>query len=460
MKKLLQKLLGNRFKQNLPATSKISGFTLIELLVAAAIAGIIVSSLLAFLVSILQTDRREQARTQTQEEIQAALDFIADDLKEAIYIYDADGVEVNSATLPAIGGIRDQLPDISSTSRPGIPILVFWKRHFYDPDYEIELDNGTSCAGSSSPKSTTCRRVKDLSRGDGNGGTVFVRSLVAYYLRSNRHSGTDAQSPTLQIDRFELRDGIAADCGKIENSDTATASIVDTDCPRDAAPRIGADTNGNGHIDKLYFVRPDVNYRAVDLGGIGTVRDRYNRWRSLGGSGGYRFSGPSPRNRPFEIVLDFVDDTFYTPTEDDGIAGNSSIFVPIRPNTTFANVNNFFRDNADCANPSIGVGRNPLNGDVNGDGKLDIATQRIPSTFNPSTTPSRADNSSSFFVCVNSVQNVARVWIRGNSLARQFRNNLALRRINPTGDAVKASSALTTASIRAAGRSSIYIQVQ
>ncbi len=446
MKKFLQKLLGSRFKQKISAVSKISGFTLLELLVAAAIAGIIVSSLLAFLVSILNTDRREQARTQTQEEIQAALDFIADDLKEAIYIYDADGIERNSTVNPP--GIRDQLPGVSANRQP---ILVFWKRVFYAPNDITRLPKRGGCP-SASNTSPTCRPITALPRSNDTGEARFVYALVAYYLRSNRNFNASAvQSNSMQIQRIEIRDGIRSDC---QNTDPAT-------CPPESAPIVRRNTDGdtgndvNGG-DENFWVEPDKNFRRFDKGGIGTFRDRMNRWVNNGV--GYNLAGVNEA----QIILDFVDDTFYTANEDNGTPGDSSIFVPIRPNTAFtvlggAGTNNFFRDNADCADPSIGVGRNPANGDVDGDNRLDIATQRIPSTFSTSTAVTRADNSSSFFACVNSVQNVARVWIRGNSLVRQFQNP-ALRRINPTGDSIKANSALTTASIRATGRSSIAIE--
>jgi len=451
MKKFLQKLLGSRFKQKISAVSKISGFTLLELLVAAAIAGIIVSSLLAFLVSILNTDRREQARTQTQEEIQAALDFIADDLKEAVYIYDADGVERLSTDDPP--GIRDQLPGglppVGTGTPTQVPVLVFWKRIIYAPEDDVRRATADGRrVGSTTPG--TDFSIANLPRGDGTGETRFVWTLVAYYLRSNRN-GSLVQSNSMQIRRYEYRDGIRSDCQTIAEDGKANCGTI----PSGAAGPIAFDQDGDGTPETNYWIGPDKNFRRFDKGGIGTLRDRMNRWKNLG-------TLPTDGVNEAQIILDFVDDTFYTANEDNGTPGDSSIFVPIRPNTAFtvlggAGTNNFFRDNADCADPSIGVGRNPANGDVDGDNRLDIATQRIPSTFSTSTAVTRADNSSSFFACVNSVQNVARVWIRGNSLVRQFQNP-ALRRINPTGDSIKANSALTTASIRATGRSSIAIE--
>jgi type II secretory pathway component PulJ len=69
-----------------------TGFTLIELLVAMVLAILVVMPLLGFIINILDNDRREQAR-QHQQEIQAAVDYIAQDLEQAVYIYDADGLK-------------------------------------------------------------------------------------------------------------------------------------------------------------------------------------------------------------------------------------------------------------------------------------------------------------------------------------------------------------------------------
>lgn len=77
------------------------GFTLIELLVSMLIASAIIVAMLTFLGSVLDTDRKEQAKAESQEEIQSALNYIADDVQEALYIYDADGL----ASLTAINAL-------------------------------------------------------------------------------------------------------------------------------------------------------------------------------------------------------------------------------------------------------------------------------------------------------------------------------------------------------------------
>ncbi len=433
--------------------SRISGFTLIELLSATVIAGIIVSSLLAFLVSILKQDQIQEAKAQTQDEVQAALDFIANDLKEAIYIYDADGVERSSTDTPS--GIRDQIPDIStSTTRPGIPILVFWKRSLIDRNEAFSLNNPNfpTCHSNPSDNGVACRRVRSFEFGDANGSDVYVLSLVGYYLRTNRLQN-GANSASMQIDRWEVRDGIKSTCTAGQGT---TESTLPTECqpanrPPGSAPivRARSGTNSNNQpIYDNYWVPPQPNFQRFSLEGIGSFRDKLNRYRSISGSTGFA----KDFNNRTQVLLDYVDDTFYKTIQDNGVVDtNDVVIVPVRPNIAApANPNNFVRDNPDCANPSIGVGRYPENGVV--DGQFAIATQRIPSTFTASTTLGTATNASSFYVCVNSVQNIARVWIRGNGEARirPLRGQRQANLINPPSD-----SLLATSSIRAAGRTSI-----
>ena len=163
-----------KFKQ----ATKNAGFTLIELMVATILAVLVITPLLGFMINILDTDRKEQAKINSEQEIQTALDYIAQDLQQAIYIYDADG----------INAIKSQLLYSSSTDR--VPVLVFWKRKF-EKD-AVELD-----------KVTTAKTKND----------AFVYSLVTYYLieDSDKNDKNDIWSNQYRIARFELSDGIEAD---------------------------------------------------------------------------------------------------------------------------------------------------------------------------------------------------------------------------------------------------------
>ncbi len=93
---------------------KSAGFTLIELLVAMFIGGIITSILLFLVVQLLQTSQRESARSDTQREMQMALDYIGRDLREAVYVYDGPGLSDKAKYLPA-------------AAANNLPVLAFWR---------------------------------------------------------------------------------------------------------------------------------------------------------------------------------------------------------------------------------------------------------------------------------------------------------------------------------------------
>ncbi|TAN85658.1 MAG: prepilin-type N-terminal cleavage/methylation domain-containing protein, partial [Phormidium sp. SL48-SHIP] len=70
-----------------------SGFTLTEILVSMIIAGLVMSGLLGLMVELLTSDARETARTETQREMQMALDYISSDIRESVYVYDGNCID-------------------------------------------------------------------------------------------------------------------------------------------------------------------------------------------------------------------------------------------------------------------------------------------------------------------------------------------------------------------------------
>ncbi len=76
------------------------------------VASIVVSGLLYLVVELLQIDRRESTLTRVQQDMQRAIDYIADDIKEAVYIYDDPS------------SVRSQLSDLPIGA---VPILAFWR---------------------------------------------------------------------------------------------------------------------------------------------------------------------------------------------------------------------------------------------------------------------------------------------------------------------------------------------
>ncbi|MEB3282703.1 MAG: hypothetical protein VKK42_27675 [Lyngbya sp.] len=139
------------------------GFTMIELLVGAIVAFLIIGPLLGFVVSILNDDTREQVKTTTDYELQAAVDFISEDLSQAYHIYNPDEIET----------IKPQLP------QEGTPILVFWKLHRL-PD-SVPLPGTTIL-----PNACTPDLCNDTS----------VRAVVAYYLVKENDPGSIWCQPT------------------------------------------------------------------------------------------------------------------------------------------------------------------------------------------------------------------------------------------------------------------------
>ncbi len=125
----------------LPKRSDRRGFTLIELLVAILISGLIVSGLLYLVVEVLGINQKDAARSDTQRDMQMAMDYITRDLREAFYVY---GTEVEGSSVESClenrplavantrganslcTGLLAYLP--AHLRLPNnVPVLAFWK---------------------------------------------------------------------------------------------------------------------------------------------------------------------------------------------------------------------------------------------------------------------------------------------------------------------------------------------
>lgn len=199
---------------------KNSGFTLIELLVAMILAVLVITPLLGFMLNILDSDRQEQAKVNSEQEIQAAADFITRDLQQAFYIYDATGVDA----------IKSQLPSVTG----GEPVLVFWKREFAP---EVAITNTKDSGG------------KEINFKD----DAFVYSLVAYYLIKDSN---DNWSKAARIARFQIKDGYLN-----INGNTCTKTYDTT---------------------SKFSLCPDVGFQPLDLSQNGkTIQEKMNGWTKL-----------------------------------------------------------------------------------------------------------------------------------------------------------------------------------
>lgn len=225
----------SRLKKQVDLAPKNSGFTLIELLVGLIIAAIVITPIMSFMINILDTSRREEAKASSEQEVESALNYIAQDLNQAVYIYNSTGLDnSNLNTNPGISGIKDQIPPAASV--PGcinnpptdicVPVLVFWKRDFR----EVTVPIGVGTV-------------------ENNTLDTFVYSLVGYYLiKGNDPNNT--WSNAARIGRFQITDGVK-------------------------------DTNNPTNINTInYLLNPSPGFRLFDLRVPGTtLEEKMNNWR-------------------------------------------------------------------------------------------------------------------------------------------------------------------------------------
>jgi type II secretory pathway pseudopilin PulG len=327
MKTLLRLLLKSQHQRNRSGPGQTDkGMTLVELLVGAIMAFLIITPMIGFVVDMLNTDRREQVKSNTEQDVQAALDFIAQDLSQAIYIYDNRALN-GPPPGPNEQTVAPQLP-IKANGRP---ILVFWKRKLIRNAVSVDLDLATRTV----PKDCDPDTCND----------TYTRSLVAYYQvreidpNSIWCQPSGGTCPT-RIERYEISEGI------MENpaATNAATRYFDQDETKD----------GQRH-DPRFNLNFDWNQ---------PTRNVTDRNANLGQSDS-------------QVLVNYID---------------HSQLLPAPP--------------PDECEEALG---NP--------------TAQVPGT----TTTSRVEentlkvadgNSNSFYACVDTARNVARVTIRGNSLRR------------------------------------------
>jgi type II secretory pathway component PulJ len=327
MVRLLKYLLACNFKAK-RQLQKASGFTLIELLVGLIIAFLVILPLLGFMVNMLQTDRQEQAKATSEQEIQAALDYIARDLDQAVFIYDGTGVSAISA--------RNGFPAIP-TGKTGTPVLAFWKRKFLSQ--EITVPGGSDDA--------------------------FAYSLVVYYLLKETNCANSTWSCTAQIGRVELQAPV---------TQAGSTSVIRGEIPLFNPSSTGSVAGG-----------------STTSGYIASM----NAWPTNSTTPAANYT--TPTNPSIPILIDYVDQSPIT-------GGDPNIPQPNCP----------------------------------------VATQKVP----PSTTTAFGSEISGFYACVDNTddKNTAKVYIRGNALAR-----LRLKTA-PPNYASSQSSYFPSSSIQVGGR--------
>ncbi|OLP19511.1 hypothetical protein BST81_05135 [Leptolyngbya sp. 'hensonii'] len=336
-------------RQRRRSAPRTAGFTLLELLIALAMGLIIVMTLLGFVNNVIQTDRQEQAKSTSEQEVQSALDFIASDLREAVYIYDQDGVTRNKDTSSPFdatkSGIRDQIPPVVPTTgcddaTTCSPVLVFWKR---------------------SPRPSTLPTVSASGTVTLNQDDAFVYSLVAYYLINKKDPGWRG---TARIGRFVLRDGVR-DPGK---DPSVEPPYVELDAAQTACDTYLATAKPP---DNCLAPQPGFALFGLDKG---ETKNSMNSWTK----GPAAYSNGANWSNPVSVLVDFID------------ADNQAV-------------------------------------DPNVCKTLSATARLVKPVFNATTDGTTADSqttgtyytqSRGFYACVDAAQQLAKVYIRGNSLPR------------------------------------------
>ncbi|PSB50471.1 hypothetical protein C7B67_14390 [filamentous cyanobacterium Phorm 6] len=355
MKTLLRLLLKSQHQQNRShPTQTEKGMTLVELLVGAIMAFLIITPMLAFVVDMLNTDRREQVKSNTEQDLQAAADFIAQDLNQAIYIYDNDGITALNA------GNFIPPPNANQT-----PILVFWKR---------EILKNSLPATTLTPLPKDCD-PEALPGTKGECNDTYVLSLVAYYkiketaLDSIWCQPSGLPCPT-RIARYQIQDGLKNISGTYFTPDQLKTKGQEKSQAYNGIP--------SGTIPAFDITKPDKNVTNTNVA-----------WD------------------PEQVLVNYIDyssndDTKLPPTE---------------------------------CQTALGTPADPKDATK----KIDETTLKVTDT----------DNINSFYACVDTARNTARVTIRGNSLRRLQTNDTAY---NPNKSAFFPTASVLVQGLGARGK--------
>ncbi|MBE9059396.1 prepilin-type cleavage/methylation domain-containing protein [cf. Phormidesmis sp. LEGE 11477] len=176
-----------------------------ELLIAMVISSIVTSGLLYLVVEIMQVDRREASLDQVQRDMQRAINYIGDDLQEALYVYS------NPTRIAALATSLEndpQFPDAGGDT----PVLAFWR---VDP-IENNLPDCTSyAAGTPALRQCESLRIRQASYtlvvyvqrvNDGNANWPGQSRLIRYELSKYTNTATMAVRNGYR-DPADLEDG-------------------------------------------------------------------------------------------------------------------------------------------------------------------------------------------------------------------------------------------------------------
>ena len=208
------------------------GVTLLEVIAATLMATIAVSAMLLGLVNFGQASRDERVLNRTQSEIEIALDFIGDELNEAVFVY--NGQQLDTNLINGMPGIEANLGLDGNDNLE--PVLVFWKS---EPiPYEGTgpgIPTAATCAGFAvgTADRFTCDELRIERRS---------YTLVAYLLDTAQNATFQGQA---RIRRFELRKYADNGQARIDVMADRTPGYVDPQKESSTFESWPYDDNGN-----------------------------------------------------------------------------------------------------------------------------------------------------------------------------------------------------------------------
>lgn len=190
----------SRLKKSLLKSRRHStkGFTLLELLVVTAIAGGIVAGLTYIVVQMMTADQREASRSETQREMQLALDYISAELREAVYVYPGDYLECSGSPGGSCQSFSQFLP--ASVSQNSVPVLAFWKQQAFPDPIKTQCasaaQNGIACLAGQSYALVVYSLAKNDSSPTWKGKARITRYVLSQF-NSAGQSNTGYVDPGL-----------------------------------------------------------------------------------------------------------------------------------------------------------------------------------------------------------------------------------------------------------------------
>ncbi|MDA0673730.1 MAG: prepilin-type N-terminal cleavage/methylation domain-containing protein [Cyanobacteria bacterium] len=178
--KLFPFLNWQRLRRSAPSQHPHAGFTLIELLVAILIGSIIVTVLLQLVLELLQIERRETAIDNVQRDMRRALEYVAADVREAIYVYSTPAESQAVKALNTAGALPAPIENT---------VLAFWR---LDPVEDTSVLNCASIGNADKKEECNVLKVRQA-----------TYTLVVYQLIANDGSD-DTWTGQARIIRYEL----------------------------------------------------------------------------------------------------------------------------------------------------------------------------------------------------------------------------------------------------------------